>query len=70
MPDNKDEMRIYDIIIKAKWNPTKMLKLAETMCKLITHAEKAFNRFQVAKRILGENDAVTLEFKSKFESLK
>lgn len=59
---HKDRTRIYDIITKAGWVLTDMIKLAETMCKLLGSREKAVGRAQVAAEILGSDNAVTQIF--------
>ena len=50
MVDSKDLMRIDDIITKAAGNKYKAIKLAETMCKLITDRFKALRRARAAER--------------------
>lgn len=46
---SKDRMRIQDIHDKAAGDKTKMEKLASTMCKLITDAQKALRRGMAAQ---------------------
>jgi len=53
LAEPKDRMRIRDIISKANGNEAKENKLAETMCKLITDAKKAYRRYLAAKVIRG-----------------
>jgi hypothetical protein len=52
-PEGKDRMRIKDIVSKAQGDSAKEMKLAETMCKLITDPLKAYRRFQAAREIMG-----------------
>lgn len=60
--DAKDRMRVRDIIDKAKGDTSKEEKLAETMCKLITDAKKAYRRYLAAKTQRGMNWEVTRIF--------
>lgn len=60
--DAKDRMRVRDIIDKAKGDSNKENKLAETMCKLIGDAKKAYRRYLAAKGARGSNWEVTRIF--------
>lgn len=46
---SKDKMRIQDIHDKANGDKSKMLRLAQTMCKLITDKTKALRRGMAAE---------------------
>lgn len=48
---DKDKMRIKDIHDKAQGDKSKMRKLAETMCKLITDSSKALRRGMAAQEM-------------------
>lgn len=61
-PEPKDKMRVGDIIKKANGDKAKEIKLAETMCKLITDAKKAYRRYIAAKREGGMHWEVTRIF--------
>lgn len=58
----KDTNRIRDIVAKANGNKQKEVKLAETMCKLITDTKKAYRRYLAAKMKGGSNWDVTRVF--------
>jgi hypothetical protein len=60
--EQKDLMRINDIIKKAHGYSWEEKKLAETMCKLITDKNKAFRRYLAAKSIKGDSWPVTKIF--------
>lgn len=58
----KDVQRIDDIVKKSNGDESKMLLLANTMCKLITDKNKAFDRGVAADQILGSDHPVTKAF--------
>lgn len=58
----KDVQRVQDIITKSAGNDAKMLTLTNTMCKLITDKNKAFDRAMAADQILGTEHPVTKAF--------
>jgi hypothetical protein len=64
-PENKDIMRIRDIVSKANGDHEKEARLARTMCKLITDREKSYRRYLAAKQIGGEDWEVTNIFMAK-----
>jgi hypothetical protein len=65
----KDLQRINDIVTKSKGDESKMLMLANTMCKLITDKNKAFDRGVAADQILGSDHPVTKVFFDRAGSL-
>lgn len=66
----KDRKRVQDIIDKSRWNPAKMRRLAETMCKLTTNHDKILERAKIANDILGDGNIITEVFLSKARSLE
>jgi hypothetical protein len=67
--EQKDLMRINDIIRKARGYTWEERKLAGTMCKLITDKNKAFRRYLAAKSIKGSEWAVTKIFLHRAQQL-
>jgi hypothetical protein len=65
----KDVQRVQDIVTKSKGDTNKMLTLANTMCKLITDKDKAYDRGVAADQILGADHEVTKAFFSRAEAL-
>jgi hypothetical protein len=60
--EQKDRMRIRDIVRKANGDPEKENKLAQTMCKLMQDRLKAYRRFLAAKEEGGMHWEVTKIF--------
>lgn len=65
----KDVQRVQDIITKSAGNDAKMLTLTNTMCKLITDKNKAFDRAMAADQILGTEHPVTVAFLDRASAL-
>lgn len=66
---SKDIQRVQDIVTKSNGDENKMLTLANTMCKLITDKNKAFDRALAADQILGADHPVTKAFAERAEAL-
>jgi hypothetical protein len=66
---SKDIQRIQDIITKSNGDEGKMLNLTNTMCKLITDKNKAFDRALAADQILGADHPVTKAFSERAAAL-
>ena len=66
---SKDVQRIQDIVTKSKGDEAKMLTLANTMCKLITDKNKAYDRGLAAIQILGADHPVTKVFMDRAQAL-
>ena len=65
----KDVQRIQDIVTKSTGDKNKMITLANTMAKLITDKNKAFDRGVAADQILGADHEVTKIFFDRAEAL-
>ena len=65
----KDVQRVQDIVSKSSGDANKMLTLTNTMCKLITDKNKAYDRGVAADQILGPDSEVTKAFFARAEAL-
>jgi hypothetical protein len=66
---SKDIQRIQDIVTKSNGDSNKMLTLANTMCKLITDKNKAYDRGLASDQILGSDHPVTKAFMDRAQAL-
>lgn len=66
---SKDKMRINDIIRKSNGNTGRAKLYAKTMCKLIRNPDKARDRYDAAKEILGNDHPVTIIFRKRVVDL-
>lgn len=66
---SKDIQRVQDIVTKSNGDESKMVNLANTMCKLITDKNKAYDRGLAADQILGPNHPVTKVFMDRAQAL-
>jgi len=65
----KDITRINDIVSKSNGDKSKMVTLANTMAKLITDKNKAYDRGVAAEQILGDDHEVTRIFMDRAAAL-
>ena len=67
--DDKDEMRINDLLIRAKGDPDKAIKLAQNMANAITDLSKAKRRADAANAKLDMFGKVTRIFNARAKEL-